>query len=464
MKRLGRIVAGALLACSVLLVSCASNDAPAPDAASDVAIEPQVDTSTGEAAKAAQEAKERGESTATPAIKQSVKEYAEANGLDFKSQADKDDAEEQLKIDEGLEGRAPEGVNREIIGSDDRVTVDDTYQYPFSAIAYEVISAPCGCSWTGTGFMVRPNVLLTAAHCLVCVEHNKPADNISLFFGYHPDGSYEYGYFGPTTYWYGTSFPDGTYKGEDNGWDYGIVVLQENVGDYTGFFGVKSAPDKKINSSQFTVAGYRDGTLKYDTDSAHTSGEHVIQIQADALAGNSGSPLYDDASYAYGIYVASSTNPPENFCCRITDDIIWEIKEMESGKSEPSPPPTSTEQPADTKPPTNTEQDDLVVKPSETGAAGYVLPYADTHRYTQKELSSLSNWDLYIARNEIGARHGRKFKEDDLSSYFGAKSWYKGTLTREEFQKIEGILNSTEEANVDTILAIEKEHGSPYAP
>ena len=71
---------------------------------------------------------------------------------------------------------------------------------------------------------------------------------------------------------------------------------------------------------------------------------------------------------------------------------------------------------------------------------------------------------VYLARNEIPARHGYIFTVDDLNTYFGSKSWYEPTLTSKEFKKIEGILNLTEEQNVQTILDLEKSMDSPYAP
>ncbi len=106
----------------------------------------------------------------------------------------------------------------------------------------------------------------------------------------------------------------------------------------------------------------------------------------------------------------------------------------------------------------------MVVKPMDTGADGYVLPHSDTHRYTQQELSGLSTWELYVARNEIPARHGYIFTVDDLKTYFESKSWYAPTLTSKEFKKIEGILNPIEEENVQTILDLEKSMGSEYVP
>ncbi|GEM_PF-6480028 len=47
-----------------------------------------------------------------------------------------------------------------------------------------------------------------------------------------------------------------------------------------------------------------------------------------------------------------------------------------------------------------------------------------THYLTDMELSGCSCWDLKILRNEIYARHGRKFKSKDLQDYFFAQPWY----------------------------------------
>ena len=93
----------------------------------------------------------------------------------------------------------------------------------------------------------------------------------------------------------------------------------------------------------------------------------------------------------------------------------------------------------------------------------YVLPDSSTYLYTAQELSDMSDWELYIARNEIFARHGRMFQKDDLQSYFEGQEWYEPLYTPEEFDsRIDSLLNETERANASTILAVEQERGSTY--
>jgi hypothetical protein len=43
---------------------------------------------------------------------------------------------------------------------------------------------------------------------------------------------------------------------------------------------------------------------------------------------------------------------------------------------------------------------------------------------TSAELNGCTCWELRILRNEIYARHGRKFKSEDLQDYFFAQPWY----------------------------------------
>lgn len=333
-----------------------------------------------------------------------------------------------------------------IVGKDDRVTVSDTYEYPFSAIAFMRVYSSCECGgWEGSGFMVLPDIMLTAAHCVYCPKHQQPADRIELYFGYKPDGSYAYAYTGPTRFECGTSFSGG-YTKENMERDWAVVRLDEFVGYQTGYFGMRVLSDSEFNGAVLRVAGYRDGMLKYDTNKMEVASKTTIKHYADAVSGNSGCPIYDGTT-ASAIDIASN-DAGYNVGYRITDDVFNKTFEMTKSGLRPDPPSGG----------------DLVVKPDDTGSNGYVLPYAATHRYTRSELSSLTKWELYIARNEIAARHGYIFGKADLKSYFGGKTWYKGTLTDTEFKKIIGILNDTEEANVDTILAMENAMGSDLVP
>ncbi|MCR5733232.1 MAG: YARHG domain-containing protein [Lachnospiraceae bacterium] len=84
----------------------------------------------------------------------------------------------------------------------------------------------------------------------------------------------------------------------------------------------------------------------------------------------------------------------------------------------------------------------------------YVFPDSATRNLTDSDLAGLSAETLRIGRNEIYARHGRKFKDSALQAYFNGKSWYKPTDDSDS--KIEQSLNQYEKNNIKLIQTYEK--------
>ncbi|RKD30456.1 YARHG domain-containing protein [Lacrimispora algidixylanolytica] len=87
--------------------------------------------------------------------------------------------------------------------------------------------------------------------------------------------------------------------------------------------------------------------------------------------------------------------------------------------------------------------------------SGYILPNSDTKLLTKDDLKGLTAEECKIARNEIYARHGRKFKDQDIQSYFDALDWYKGTISPEDFD--ESVLSDIEITNRNLIVSYEEE-------
>ena len=84
----------------------------------------------------------------------------------------------------------------------------------------------------------------------------------------------------------------------------------------------------------------------------------------------------------------------------------------------------------------------------------YILPYSDSCYLSEEDIEGLSAKELRLARNEIYARHGRKFKDKTLQKYFDGKSWYEGEYEPDEFQ--ETWLSLLERKNAAFLLAKEK--------
>ena len=89
--------------------------------------------------------------------------------------------------------------------------------------------------------------------------------------------------------------------------------------------------------------------------------------------------------------------------------------------------------------------------------AEYILPESASRLLTEADLANLTQEDLRIARNEIYARHGRKFLDEGLQEYFNGKSWYNGTIEPDDFK--EDMLSEIERTNEDTIVNYETKMG-----
>jgi flagellar basal body-associated protein FliL len=89
----------------------------------------------------------------------------------------------------------------------------------------------------------------------------------------------------------------------------------------------------------------------------------------------------------------------------------------------------------------------------------FILPNSDSELITYEVLEELglSADECRIARNEIYARHGRRFSDESLQEYFDSKDWYEGTIDPSKWK--ESTLNKTERTNADTIAKYEKKKG-----
>lgn len=98
----------------------------------------------------------------------------------------------------------------------------------------------------------------------------------------------------------------------------------------------------------------------------------------------------------------------------------------------------------------------------------YLVPDVAARQYSREELERFDNYQLYLARNEIFARHGMIFSDRyaDLRDYFSRKSWYYPRYTRDEWIAMEDRgdkqLNATEDYNAELMIDIEKSRNSPY--
>jgi hypothetical protein len=98
-----------------------------------------------------------------------------------------------------------------------------------------------------------------------------------------------------------------------------------------------------------------------------------------------------------------------------------------------------------------------VKEPELEDNSDYVLPNSDSELISETDLEGFDAEQCKLARNEIYARHGRKFKDEELQAYFDSKDWYEGKIDPDDFQ--ESSLSDIEIKNKDVIVKYEKEKG-----
>lgn len=83
----------------------------------------------------------------------------------------------------------------------------------------------------------------------------------------------------------------------------------------------------------------------------------------------------------------------------------------------------------------------------ETGADEYILPDSEIRYLNEYDITGWSVDEIRLAKNEIYARHGRIFEDEDLDQYFRSKTWYIPSIEPEDFQT--DVFNEYEKKNVE---------------
>lgn len=78
-----------------------------------------------------------------------------------------------------------------------------------------------------------------------------------------------------------------------------------------------------------------------------------------------------------------------------------------------------------------------------------LFPESDVKYLTQEDIDGLDDEYIRYGLNEIYARHGRTFNNQDIQEYFNSKSWYTPIYSPDEFSEIENsIFNEFEKENI----------------
>lgn len=211
-----------------------------------------------------------------------------------------------------------------IIGSDDRQVVEDTTNWPYSAVAYIAIDWPgLKDSTRGTAWMISKNVAVTAAHNLYDPSEGVWAKGVDVHPGKdgagifnEPFGSYSSKVIGVSTEWKNDGSID---------YDWGIIVLDEDCSNDVGFLDYFCVDEGSLTNDSITVLGYpsiNNVLKKYNQYMSNGrivhEGAYRFYYDADTSAGTSGGPVFDDNYRVIGIHVYSHDEDNRNSAVRIT--------------------------------------------------------------------------------------------------------------------------------------------------
>lgn len=88
-----------------------------------------------------------------------------------------------------------------------------------------------------------------------------------------------------------------------------------------------------------------------------------------------------------------------------------------------------------------------------TGDNEYILEESSSRYLSASDVSWLTPHEAMLAKNEIFARHGRKFRDKEIQEYFNGKSWYRGIYEPDDVTFSD--LSAVEQANVNLLKKYE---------
>lgn len=234
-----------------------------------------------------------------------------------------------------------------VIGVDSRVRVSETSAIPWRCICHIEVEYEAGPAGFGTGFLIGPKSVLTAAHVIVDPAKKKKARRLRVMPGRNGNTA-PYGYFVAdfrdcivAEQWLKT----GSGSDAAAACDYAIITIpeefktnEEPTAARLGYFGLKCFSDeevaKKANMLLVNNAGYPYeadkpyGTLWYNAGRVRAVEKTYIEYMVDTEGGQSGSPIYffDEQTKKRFVIAIHTTGDFVNRGLRITRDVFTTLK------------------------------------------------------------------------------------------------------------------------------------------
>ncbi|MEZ4733756.1 MAG: trypsin-like peptidase domain-containing protein [Caldilineaceae bacterium] len=135
---------------------------------------------------------------------------------------------------------------------DDRVRVEKTSAWPYSVHGHMIMRFPNGQVYIGSGTMVNRHHVLTAGHCVFSQEDGGWATSIQFNAG-QDENLLPFG----SAMAVRLLSVRGWTEDQDSAWDMGMLILDRELGQQTGWFGLATFDSaNKLLNKQVNVTGY----------------------------------------------------------------------------------------------------------------------------------------------------------------------------------------------------------------
>jgi glutamyl endopeptidase len=223
-----------------------------------------------------------------------------------------------------------------VFGNDDRVPVmpPQIDENPWRQICALRITAATGGQFVGTGWFIGPNVVATAGHCVYLQHEGGWATEIAVVPG--KDGDEE-----PFGRARSQSFASvhGWVSEHSRDFDYGVIFLDEPLGEQVGNFAVEAQLDAELTGAIARVSGYpadRDLAVRqyFHERLLDDVNETRLFYRIDTFGGQSGSPIWRQTegrpAVAIGIHTAGGATA--NSGTRISEPVLDNLIAWNAGE------------------------------------------------------------------------------------------------------------------------------------
>jgi V8-like Glu-specific endopeptidase len=223
-------------------------------------------------------------------------------------------------------------VSEVVIGTDDRIRITGTTNYPWRTICSLLVTAQDNSRWIGTGWLVGHRTVITAGHVIYIHSRGGWVKNVEVIPGRNgasrPYGSCQSSALRSVTGWT---------KNRKRSHDYGAIILPSNCpyGQQLGYFGYGNYSSSTLRNLTVNISGYPgdkpSGTQWWHARKVSNVNSRTLVYNIDTAGGQSGSPVWrvkDGKRYAVGIHTNGSSSG--NSATRITKPVFDNIKKWKA--------------------------------------------------------------------------------------------------------------------------------------